>query len=331
MEAMSNLRLALMVGVTALVATTFPGCTPANTVTIVIDGSSTVRPISDAVAEDFGQQNPSIRVTVGQSGTGGGFKRFCQGETAISNASRPIKELEAQKAKDNGVDYIELPVAFDGLSVVVNAENKFVDFLTVDELKRIWEPESKVSTWQDIRPDWPAEKISLYSPGPDSGTFDYFTEAAVGKSKSCRSDATFSEDDNVLVRGVAGDKNAMAFFGFAYFEANHDVVRAIPIDGGSGPVAPSIQTIRQGTYAPLSRPLFIYVNVKYLERPEVRSFVEYYIDNAPRIVPEAKYIPLPVETYRLVRSRLDARTTGSVFQHAKPGSDVADILRGTQH
>ncbi|MGE3167115.1 MAG: PstS family phosphate ABC transporter substrate-binding protein [Planctomycetota bacterium] len=313
-----------------LLAPLHSGCSPSSSVTVEVDGSSTVYLISAAVAEDFGASNPTIRPTVGLSGTGGGFKRFCAGETAVSNASRPIQDLEAAKAKENGVEYIELPIAFDGLSVVVHSKNTFVDSFTVDELKRIWEPGSKVRTWQDVRASWPAQPIRLYGPGPDSGTFDYFTEAIVGKSKACRTDATFSEDDNVLVRGVAGDESSLGFMGFAYYEENHALLRAIPIDGGKGPVAPSAETIRLGTYAPLSRPLFIYASVKHLQRPEVKKFVEYYLDRAPTIVSDVKYIPLPAEAYELARRRLADLATGSLFQHARPGADVVAILRGVK-
>ncbi|XMB26104.1 PstS family phosphate ABC transporter substrate-binding protein [Paenibacillus sp. BR2-3] len=267
--------------------------------TIEIDGSSTVYPITEAVAEEFGKENKDVRVTVGVSGTGGGFKRFAAGETAISNASRPIKDEEAELAKTNGIEYIELEVAYDGLSVLVNPENDWVDYLTTKELNEIFKPGSTVKQWSDVRSGWPAEDIKIFSPGADSGTFDYFTETINDEAQASRNDAqvTFSEDDNTLVQGVEGEKYALGYFGFAYFEENQDKLKLVPIDGGKGPISPSAETINDGTYAPLSRPLFIYVNKAFLDKPEVKAFVDFYMSHAADLSEEVGYIRLPQEMY----------------------------------
>jgi phosphate transport system substrate-binding protein len=280
---------------------------------IHIDGSSTVFPITEAVAEEFQKVNPGVRVMVAISGTGGGFKKFTAGETDISDASRPIKHSEMEMAKQNGVGFIELPIGFDGISVVVNPGNDFVDFLTTEELKRIWQPGSTVRKWSDVRPNWPDRPIKLYGPGTDSGTFDYFTGAINGKEQACRSDFTASEDDNVLVQGIAGDENGLGFFGFAYYEENTDRLKLVPVDPGTGPVAPSQRTIIDGTYTPLSRPIFIYVRRDAADRPEVTAFVKYYITNAPQLVREVGYVPLPAAVYALSMKRFDGRVTGSVL------------------
>lgn len=268
--------------------------------TVDIDGSSTVYPVTEAVAEEFGKEHGDVRVTVGVSGTGGGFKRFANGETAINNASRPIKPEEAEDAKANGVEYLELEVAYDGLSVLVNPENDWVDHLTVEELHSIFKPGSKVMKWSDIRSEWPNENIKIYSPGADSGTFDYFTETVNEEAQQSRNDAqvTFSEDDNTLVQGVAGEKYSLGYFGFAYYEENQDKLKVVPIDGGNGPVTPTHETINDGTYSPLSRPLYIYVNKQKLENPEVMAFVEYYLTNAAELSEEVGYIRLPEEMYK---------------------------------
>ena len=275
--------------------------------TIEIDGSSTVFPITEAVAEEFRKINPDVRTNVGISGTGGGFKRFTVGETDISDASRPIKEPEAEAAQKNGIEYIELRVATDGLAVIVNKGNSWVDYLTVEELKQIWEPNSTVQKWSDVRPDWPDRPITLYGPGTDSGTFDYFTEVIVGKVDASRPDYTASEDDNVLVQGIAGDPNALGYFGFAYYAENMDKLKVVPIDSGKGPVTPSDLTVRTGQYAPLSRPLFIYVNTKSMQRPEVKAFVIFYLGNAEDLVAQVGYTPLEASVYQeqliMVRSR----------------------------
>jgi phosphate transport system substrate-binding protein len=259
---------------------------------VTLDGSSTVFPISEAMAEEFQIANPGVRVTVGISGTGGGFKKFCGGETDISDASRPIKESERELCAENGIVPIEVPVAWDGLTVVINPENDWAACMTVDELKRVWQPGSTVSRWSDVRDGWPDMEIKLYGPGTDSGTFDYFTEAIVGEEDASRPDYTASEDDNVLVVGVEGDREALGYFGFAYYEENQARLNSVAIDNGSGCVAPTRETIESGEYAPLSRPMFIYLSSSALERPEVRAFVEFYLGNATALVPEVGYVPL---------------------------------------
>lgn len=265
--------------------------------TIRIDGSSTVFPITEAIAEEFNAVQPRVRIPIGVSGTGGGFTKFIAKDIDISNASRRIKEKEIEKAKQANLEFIELIIAYDGLSVVVNLKNTWVDSLTVEELKKIWEPESTVTTWKDVRPEWPAEEIKLYAPGTDSGTFDYFTEAINGESGAIRSDFTASEDDNVLVQGIAGDQSALGFFGFAYYSENRDKLKVVPIDNGVGAITPDETTIQDGSYAPLSRPIFIYVNRESLARSEVKTFVTYYLETANVIVPDVGYIALPEEEY----------------------------------
>ena len=271
--------------------------TPTLSGTIEIDGSSTVYPITEAVAEEFRKVHPQVRINVGISGTGGGFKRFVVGETQISDASRPITDSEKEQAKASNVEWIELPMAYDGLSVMVNPRNTWVTSMTIAELKRLWEPGSTVTRWNHIRTDWPDRPLNLYGPGTDSGTFDYFTEVIVGKAKASRPDYTASEDDNVLVQGIAGDPNALGYFGYAYYAENKDKLKLVAIDGGKGPVLPSEETIRNGTYDPLSRPIFIYVNKAALARPEVKEFVRYYMTEGPKLVSEVGYVPLPTSTY----------------------------------
>lgn len=282
---------------------------------VAIDGSSTVYPITEAIAEEFQKVNPDIKVTVGISGTGGGFKRFVRGETDINDASRPISPTEAEACKRNGIEYIELPVAFDAIAVVVHPENTWVDYLTVEELKKLWEPEAqgKVLFWDQIRPGWPHEKITLFGPGVDSGTFDYFTEAIVGKAKKSRGDYIASEDDNVLVQGISQDKYALGYFGLAYYLENQDILKVVPIDSGKSFVTPSIENIPQGLYQPLSRPLFIYVNRKSAEKEEVEKFVTFYLENVSQIVQEVGYVPLPEKAYQLALERFQKRITGSLF------------------
>jgi len=294
--------------------------------TVKVDGSSTVFPITEAVAEEFRAVQPRVRVTVGISGTGGGFKKFCAGEMDINDASRPIKDSELEKATANGIDFIELPVAYDGLSVLVNPKNDWAGTMTVAELKKIWQPGSAVKKWSDVRPDWPDREIHLYGPGTDSGTFDYFTEAINGKSQACRADFTASEDDNVLVQGVAGDLDALGFFGFAYYAENKDKLKLVAVDGGAGPIAPSEVTINNGTYAPLSRPIFIYVGLEAAKRPEVEAFVSFYIEHAGALAKDVGYVALPAQAYELARTRLQKRVTGSVFAHAEPGKGLLQLL-----
>ena len=271
---------------------------------VSLDGSSTVYPVSEAMAEEFRNVAPDVRVTVGVSGTGGGFEKFLAGETDINDASRTIKDSEIAEAQANGISYLELPVAYDGLSVVVNPSNTWVDYLTVDELRMIWQPGSIVDSWDDIRAGWPEQPIRLYGPGTDSGTFDYFTEAVNGESGASRPDYTASEDDNVLVQGIIGDENSLGFFGFAYYKANAGRVNVVPVDGGNGPIAPDEVTINDGTYSPLSRPIYIYLSASGAAKPQVRAFVEFYLDMAPSLVSEVGYIPLPESDYIAAKAAL---------------------------
>jgi phosphate transport system substrate-binding protein len=268
--------------------------------TVQIDGSSTVYPITEAIAEEFRAEAPRVRVTIGVSGTGGGFKKFARGEIVISDASRPIKDKEAKACQENNISYVELTVAYDGLAVVVHPENTWAENLTKEELKKIWEPEAQetVVNWNQIRSGFPDHKMTLLGPGTASGTFDYFTEAIVGKSGSSRGDYMPSEDDHVLVQGVAGDKHALGFFGLAYFNENKDKLKLVAVDGGNGPVIPTMETVKNGSYNPLSRPIFIYVSSAAKNRPEVIEFVEFYLANAANLVPDVGYIPLPDSEYK---------------------------------
>ncbi len=269
---------------------------------IVIDGSSTVYPITMAVAEEFKNEQPGVEVSVAMSGTGGGMKKFVAGEIDICDASRTIKQEEIDKAKANGIDYVELEIAYDGISVVVNKDNTWVDSITVAELNKIWAKDSKVKTWNEVNPAWPAEPIKLYGPGTDSGTFEFFTEKINKKAKESRTDYTPSEDDNVLVQGIAGDKDAMGYFGFAYYEENTDKLKVLKIDDGKGPVEPTADTIKNKTYSPLSRPLFIYVNKAKLDQPQVKAFIKYYLDNAATLSKEVGYVPL--ESYDAIKEKI---------------------------
>ena len=286
-----------------------------------IDGSSTVYPITEAIAEEYLNKLPSTKVTVGISGTGGGFKKFCAGEIDISDASRPIKESELSSCSANGIEFIEIPVAYDAISVVVNPKNTWARSLTVSDLKKLWEPaaQGKIKSWKDIRPDWPDRPVSLFGPGVDSGTYDYFTEAIVGKEHSSRGDFTSSEDDNVLVQGVSGDAGALGFFGMAYYMENKDKLVAVGIDdansaNGDGPQFPSAESVINGHYQPLSRPLFIYVSRKAAEREAVNKFVEYYLGNVALVLDEVGNVKLPDKVYRQVKERFERRVTGSVFR-----------------
>ncbi len=303
--------------------------------TVQIDGSSTVYPITEAVAEAFQKANPGMRVVVGVSGTGGGFKKFAAGETDISNASRPIRPSEAEACAKAGVEYIELPVAYDGLAVLINPRNTWAQDITVEELKKLWEPEAqgKITRWNQIRADWPDREIHLYGAGVDSGTYDYFTQAIVGKEHSSRGDFTSSEDDNVLVQGIAGDELALGFFGLAYYEENQDKLKLLPVDdgddtNGKGAISPSLETVMDGTYQPLSRPIFIYVRKDALDRPEVEAFVRFYLQKAPELVKEVGYIPLSARSYELARERVDKRITGSLFggKGSQVGAKIEELL-----
>jgi phosphate transport system substrate-binding protein len=291
-----------------------------GTTLVTLDGSSTVFPISEAVAEEFQRATPGTRVTVGISGTGGGFQKFCRAETDISDASRPITASEIAACEKAGVEYVELPVAYDGIAIVVNPKATWATDITAAELKTLWAPEAqaKVTKWNQVRTTWPDREIHLFGAGVDSGTYDYFTEAITGKAKASRGDFTSSEDDNVLVQGVSSDELALGFIPFAYFEDNADKLKLVPVDdgkadNGAGAIMPSPDTIRTGTYQPLSRPVFIYVSRKAAERPEVQKFVDFYLAQADTLVPEVNYVGLGADAYMLVAERFAARTTGSLF------------------
>ncbi|HEY9532013.1 MAG TPA: PstS family phosphate ABC transporter substrate-binding protein [Burkholderiales bacterium] len=299
---------------------------------VKVDGSSTVFPVTEAVAEDFQvAKKRSVHVTVGISGTGGGFKKFCRGETDVSNASRPILRKEMDDCKAAGIEYIELPVAFDALTVVINPKNNFVKQLTIAEMKKMWEPaaQGKVTTWNQVNPAWPNQPMKLFGPGADSGTFDYFTEAVVGKSKASRGDFTASEDDNVLVQGVARDVNSLGYFGFAYYVENRDKLKAVPIVNEKGqPVTPSMEAVERGSYSPLSRPIFIYVSVKSLQKPEVKEFVEYYLQNGGKLAREVKYVPLPDSAYKTALQHVRQGKKGTVFGGvAEVGITIEELLK----
>lgn len=306
---------------------------------VKIDGSSTVFPITEAVAEEFQKSKKgAIRVTVGISGTGGGFKKFCRGELDVQNASRPILAEEMEACAKTGVEYVELPVAFDALTVIVSPKNTWLKSITLAELKKIWEPsaQGKIMKWKDVNPAWPDEPLKLYGPGSDSGTFDYFTEAVSGKSKASRGDFTASEDDNVLVQGVANDKNALGYLGFAYFDQNRSKLRALPIDGGEKApkkgvaIAPSKETVMDGTYYPFARPAFVYISKKALEKPEVKEFSEFYVKNAGRLANEVKYISLPESAYKAAGERVAKKQVGTAFGgHNEVGLHVDEIMQRT--
>lgn len=302
---------------------------------ITADGSSTVYPITEAVAEEFQKEHRDVRVTVGISGTGGGFKKFCTGETDLSDASRPIKPSEVDLCGKNGVAYIELPVAFDGLAVVVHPSNTWAASMMVKELKKLWDPSAQgvVTRWSQIRPGWSDKEIHLFGPGVDSGTYDYFTEAVVGKQGASRGDYTSSEDDNVLVQGVATDPLAMGYFGVAYYEANKDKLKIVGIDdenpdNGQGPTLPTYENVVKGTYQPLARPIFIYVNRKAADRPEVQAFVKFYLTAGQALVKEVGYIGLPDKAYELALGRFEQRRIGTLFggKGAQVGVKIEALL-----
>lgn len=304
----------------------------AATPTVTVDGSSTVYPITEAVAEDFQKSKKNkVQVTVGISGTGGGFKKFCRGETDLSDASRPILEQEMKLCAENGIKYIELPVAFDAMTVVINPRNTWAEKMTVAELKKMWEPaaQGKITRWNQINPAWPDAPLKLFGPGTDSGTFDYFTEAIVGKAKSSRGDFTASEDDNVLVQGVSRDENALGYFGYAYYAENTDKMKAVAIieKDGKPAVLPSLDTVMKGTYQPLARPLFIYVSNKAVDKAEVREFVEYYIKNAATLSKEVGYVPLGAADYSLASKNFSNRKLGTGFGGIpEVGVEMKDLL-----
>jgi len=298
---------------------------------ITLDGSSTVFPIAEAVAEEYGKANPDVRTpTVGISGTGGGFQKFCRGETDISNASRPIRPAEIEACKTAGIEYIEVPIAYDGLAIVVNPKNTWATTITVDELRTLWAPEAqgKVMRWNQVRASWPNRDIRLFGAGVDSGTYDYFTEATVGKEGASRGDFTSSEDDNVIVQGVASDELALGFLPLAYVESNRERLKLVPVedgkpDNGAGPITPSAETVRNGTYQPLSRPLFVYVSRKAADRPEVQTFVEMFFSRTD-LTQEVGYIELTPQIYDLARKHFANRRTGTAF--GEGGSQVGMTL-----
>ena len=308
-----------------------------NTPTIKIDGSSTVFPITEAVAEEFQIKNKGkVRVTVGISGTGGGFKKLCRGETDIQNASRPILKTEMDACKTAGVQYFELPVGFDAIAVVVNPKNNWINSISVEDLKKMWEPnaQNNIMKWSDVNPKWPNEKLSLYGAGADSGTFDYFTEAVSGKSKASRGDYTASEDDNSLVQGLASDQYALGFLPFSYYDANKSKLKLLGIVGGpkspkkDKAIIPTAKTVIDGTYYPLSRPIFIYVSAKSYEKAEIKEFVDYYLSNSSRLVSAVSYIPLPKKAYDINKKHLDKKRIGSIFKgSAEVGLTIDQILK----
>lgn len=319
---------------TAAVGALFASASALAAPTLVkIDGSSTVFPITEAVAEEFQKaKKGTVQVTVGISGTGGGFKKFCRGEIDVSNASRPILDKEMADCKAAGIKYIELPVAFDALTLVMNPKNSFLKQITAAELKTMWEPaaQGKILKWNQVNPAWPDTGLKLFGPGADSGTFDYFTEAIVGKSKSSRGDFTASEDDNVLVQGVSRDVGALGYFGFAYYVENKDKLKAVPVvNPKTGKaVEPSLEAVISGDYQPLSRPIFIYVNAASVDKPEVKEFVEFYLKNAAALTKEVKYVPLTDADYKHAAENFAKKKTGTAFGgHAEVGVKVSDLLK----
>ena len=298
---------------------------------ITIDGSSSVYPLTEAVAEEFRKVDADIRVTVGVSGTGGGFKKFLRGETDISNASRPISKSELAVSRRNGVEFIELPVCYDGMAIVVSPKNTFIKEITVAELKKMWSPESqgKIKRWNQVRKDWPVLPLKLYGAGTSSGTYDYFTEAINGRAKASRGDYTASEDDNVLVQGVSSDAGGLGYFGLAYYAENKDKLKliAVKITANDPAIYPNDSTVMNGSYQPLSRPEFIYVNKKALAKPYVREFLAYYLDHAGELAKEVGYVPLSNDAYRLCHERLNKNMTGSMFEHhSVVGADLIQLL-----
>ncbi|MEF8796626.1 MAG: PstS family phosphate ABC transporter substrate-binding protein [Salinivenus sp.] len=322
------------VALASTLALALAGCGGGSVDSVSIDGSSTVFPLTEAVAEEFMADTQGARVNVGVSGTGGGFSKFLRGDIAINDASRPISPGEIEKAEANGIEFIELPVAYDGLAVMVHPQNDWVDCLSTRELRALWRPGSSIDRWNQLRDAFPDRPIELYGPGTASGTYDYFTEAIMGESGASRSDFTASEDDNVLVQGIRGTENALGYFGLAYYENNVDDLKALAIDpdsmgGGTSCVTPSAETVQNGTYRPLSRPLFIYINADKIT-PTVESFVQFYLDNAGELASDVGYVALPDDAYELTRRRFETRTSGTVF--GAEGRDVAglrveDVLR----
>lgn len=322
-------------GLVLVLSIVLAGCGGSSTNSVSVDGSSTVFPLTEAVAEEFMEANAGTRVNVGVSGTGGGFSKFLRGETAINDASRPIAPNEIEKAEANGIEFIELPVAYDGLAVVVHPDNDWIECLTAEELERIWEPNSSIDRWSQLRDGFPDREIDLYAPGTASGTYDYFTEAIVGESGASRADFTASEDDNVLVQGIQGTETALGYFGLAYYENNAEELKALGIDpdernSGASCVRPSAETVQNGTYRPLSRPLFIYVNPAKVT-PTVENFVTFYLENASELASDVGYVGMPDDAYELALQRFRNRTTGTIFGAEDvevTGTRVEEMLRG---
>ena len=330
MEQKGRLKILGLVVVTAAAL----GLAPAAPAQIVkVDGSSTVYPITEAVAEEFQKSKKGvIKVTVGISGTGGGFKKFCRGEIDISDASRPILKAEMEECRKNGIEYMEMPVAYDALTIVINPKNTWIKSLTVAELKKMWEPaaQGKVTRWNQVNPAWPDAPFKLFGAGSDSGTFEYFTEAIVGKAKASRGDYTASEDDNVLVQGVSRDVNAIGYFGYAYYAENRDKLKALPIVNAKlgRAVEPSADTVINGTYQPLARPIFIYVNAKSAAKPEVKEFIEYFNKSADKLVREVKYVPLPAKAYSYNLDTMSKMRLGTKFEgENKVGLTIEDLMK----
>ncbi|MDJ1184254.1 PstS family phosphate ABC transporter substrate-binding protein [Roseofilum casamattae] len=326
----------LVIGLLAMGATTvLHGCSKTQSQesqAIVIDGSSTVYPITKAVAEQFSQDDrASVEVNVEFSGTGGGFEKFCAGQTAINNASRPINLQEMAACKEGKVSYIELPIAFDAITVVVNPENDWVGEITLAELRQIWESQAqqKITQWNQIRPSWPGVPLKLYGPGADSGTFDYFTEAILGDAGASRSDYVASEDDTIIEKGISSDINSLGYFGLSYYEQNKDEVRALAVDSGNGPILPSRATVENSEYQPLARPLFIYINLTDAQKnPAMREFVYYYLEQAPQVVAEVGYVPLPDEAYHINEVTYNKGEVGTVFEgKSQFGLTIPELLR----
>jgi phosphate transport system substrate-binding protein len=335
MKRLSFFRLCPLVSlyatIAAIAALLLAGCGGgAGGGTVRVDGSSTVFPITEAVSEKFQEKNRRARVTVGVSGTGGGFSKFVRGETDVNDASRPITAQELQKAKKNNIRFIELPVAYDGLAVVTNTKNDWLQCLKTEELRQIWKPGSNVDTWSDVRDSFPDRPVKLYGSGTASGTYDYFTEAVMGEADASRTDFTASEDDNVLVQGIQGDPGALGFFGLSYYLNNQEQLKLIEIDNGDGCVKPSEKTVRTGKYQPLSRPLFIYVRRKSARDSVVQAFTNFYLENAGDLAQQVGYVPLQQNEYKLVKQRFENRTTGSMFggKGAKVGVSLETLLKG---
>ncbi|MGZ5191732.1 MAG: PstS family phosphate ABC transporter substrate-binding protein [Flavisolibacter sp.] len=314
---------------------TLGSCFKKYTGKISIDGSSSVYPLTEAVAEEYRKIDPNIKIMVGVSGTGGGFKKFLREEIDISNASRPISESEIELANKNGIQYIEIPVSYDGMAIVVSPKNTFVDYITVSELKKIWSPESqnKITTWKQVRSSWPDQPLNLYGAGTSSGTYDYFTLAINGKAKASRGDYTASEDDNVLVQGVSSDPNSLGYFGLIYYEENKDKLKLIPVkaaDDGNA-VYPNDSTVQYGIYQPLTRPEFIYVNLKAAKKPHIQKFIKFYMDNAENLSKEIGYVPLPPEVYQISYDRFLNGKTGTIFgTRSIVGVNLIEALKENQ-